>query len=208
MALLSKTELERMLGREVAPEHILVSKNMIQGSAQSVIADLLGCTVGEIQEIQASEDFKEVHLLISVKTNESRLQTAELIDDIEMKAWANISKRLEMEKDIEVSMKIAALANRAIRRVAPATEILDPSRAEAKTVRISLSERIVKSLQDGQIAEGRERSITMQGQGMNPSFKQIEEFMNPRDSAIPEDVSPKRDESLDMERFLGVLRAD
>lgn len=195
-AVITNKELATLLGREIDPIHVLVAKNVLVGGTAATISEQLGVSQAEIAEVIQADDYKQIYTLLAARLNEQKLETSFTIDEIERKAWGIVAKRLDAEKDIEVAARIATMANRAVRRVNQSTDVLDPTKA-GETVKISLTRRVIESIQNDKIVRAAEDQIVMRGRQVNPTFKQVEQFFNQSTPATIEEVSPRRETEID-----------
>lgn len=182
MSLIEMTSesLGRQLGREIPDAHVLIAKNSVLGLDDSGIADLLGVTLEEVGSVTTTEEYKEVRLLIAAKYNESQIETEGSWDTLEQKALKNLLSRVDFDKDVDTNLRIAAIANRATRRLSsnlPTNRVLDAS-ATDRRVNLTLSRRIMEKL----TATGPERetveslSIT-DGRASNISFAEVSQHL-------------------------------
>lgn len=205
MAIITNQQLEQLLGRPVDPIHVLISKNVLVGGTAATISEMLGVNQSEIADAMQTDAYKEIYTLLAARANEQRLETSFTIDEIERKAWANVAKRLDVEKDIEVNARIAVMANRAIRRTSQMSDALDPTRA-SETVKITLTRRVIDSIQSERITRGAEDQIVARGRSINPTFKQVEEFFGGKTPMIQEAVEPRREQEISAELIVERLR--
>lgn len=179
IASLTVESLGAMLGREVPDAHLLVAKNSVLGLDAPAIAELLGVEVGEVKELEESEDYKEVRLLIAARYNESGVETDLTWDDIENRALKNIAKRIDYEKDLEKNLRIAAVANRATRRhQSPTNRVLDAA-AAGRSVKLTLTNRMIQRLSGGgEIEHSQTQQVSIKGgSASNPTFAEIDEHL-------------------------------
>lgn len=173
--------LKVMLGREVPEIHLTVAKCSVMGLDPETIANSLGVEKAEIEELMNESEYKDVRLLVGAEEAKNRVGRDGGWDDIETTALERLGQRVGRENDTETLLKIAAVANRAQRRVAPPKEAgpLDPSQAGAR-VPLTLTKRYTEKLnQQGQIVE---RSETQQisvlnGSAVNPNFQEVNELL-------------------------------
>src|SRR3546814_8594839 len=101
----------------------------------------LGSSKVEVEEILESQDYKDVRLLVGVE--HARLSSSKDFtwDSIEATALEGLSKRAGLEKDTDTLLRIAAVANKAQRRMTQKEEqVLDPASAVAR-VPLQLTKR-------------------------------------------------------------------
>ncbi len=174
---LTKSELERRLGREVLDAHVLVAKNQVLGAGPTELSELLGADLTDVQEILDDPKYKEILLIVSTEYNSSKVEAELTWDAIEQGALKNIAKKINSLQDVETNLRIAAVANKAQRRNTMRPDHLDPRTADQR-VNIKLSERIIKKL----TAKGgeeitTERKIIAQGVTLHPNFEEVQSFL-------------------------------
>ncbi|MGL5935888.1 MAG: hypothetical protein ACRCZI_09740 [Cetobacterium sp.] len=179
-AALTIDSLKVILGREVEEIHLTIAKSSVLGLDAEVIANTLGVTRNEIEELMESADYKDVRLLVGAEQAKERVERDYGWDGIEGSALKKLGRRVELENDTDTLLRIAAVANRATRRTAPPKESpLDPSQAGAR-VPLTLTKRFTEKLNGaGQVIE---RSETQQisvlnGSALNPTFKEVNSLL-------------------------------
>lgn len=158
---------------------VVIAKNHITGMEPSTIAELLGVTTDEIQEVQQDELYKNVRLLLASEYARSAVETDFSWDAIEEQALTNLAKRVIHEKDTDTLLRIAAVANKAQRRNSPMRDrVLDPALGGAR-IPLTLTSRIVKRLNakgEQEVEETRQISVS-NGSAVNPSFEDIDSLL-------------------------------
>ena len=190
--------LSEMLGRPVSDSVVLVAKNMVLGGSRESVAQILGVSDSEVQELMDSQDYKDVHLLVAAQYNHDSVETDLTYDEIESAALKKIAKAIDRERDVDRLVRIATMANKAVRRqkMPSGSDALDPGSAKG-VVRLTLSRRIVERLNGTQ---GVERSITDQvsihsESVKRPTFDEISGFFNPTaDSQEAKQISNQESE--------------
>lgn len=190
---ITNKSLEKLTGHESIPEiYVTIAKmSVMLGSESPDIARQLGVDVEAIQEVEAQQVYKDIRLVLSVKFAEERLDRDISYDSLETMALERLVKTVPYEKDTDVLLRIATMANRATRRTTAPAEIT-PQTGNPK-VPLRLSERIVRRInQDGSAEETRERSVSvLDGGAKNPSFEKVEGLFQ----GIEREDTPLREQS-------------
>lgn len=184
--------LGEILGREVDEIHLTIAKSSVMGLDPETIASTLGVTKVEIDELMETQDYKDVRLLVGAEQAKERVERDFGWDGIESEALSKLGRRVKLENDTDTLLKIAAVANRATRRLAPPKDnVLDPSQAGAR-VPLTLSRRFTEKLaESGKVIE---RTVTQQisvldGSAVNPTFKEVNQLLRgiekPAEGAYP-----------------------
>lgn len=195
---LTVESLSRSVEQEVPETYVIIAKNSVVGLSPNQIADLLGTTREEIDEVLADQLYKDVRLLIAVEYAKESVESDFTWDSIEGAALRNLAKRVPHTNDTDQLLRIAAVANKAQRRHRDqGPKVLDPSLGGAR-VALTLTDRIVKKLGSNGIVveESRERQVSIaDGTAVNPSFNEIDKLLgvSPRPN-IPEKFSFKTHE--------------
>ena len=180
MMTLNAESISKSVGEPVEELHVLIAKNDIAGLAAEQIAELFGVSKEEIDEIQALAIYRDIRLLLGAEHAKSLVETDFSWDALESIALKNLMQRAPMERDIETNLRIAALANKAQRRLAPQqNKILDPSQGAAR-VPLQLTSRIVKKLnnQTGEMSIEETKQISISdGTAKNPTFEDIDKIL-------------------------------
>jgi hypothetical protein len=181
MSMMSSTpeSLSRETGLEVTEIHVLVAKNSIAGIDSQGIAELLGVSKNDVDEIQAEEAYKSARLLLATDYSRQQLNKDFGWDDIESTALSNLAKRVHLERDTETLLRIAATANRAQRRVAVQNrDVLDPALG-GNRVALNLTQRITERLAaNGDRTRVTEKQISvLDGSAKNPTFEDIDSLL-------------------------------
>jgi predicted XRE-type DNA-binding protein len=178
MSLMTATaeSLSAEIGAEVNEIHLLVAKNSIAGLGASEIAEVLGVSQSDVAEIQSEETYKAVRLLLATDYSRQQLTKDFGWDDIEATALKNLAKRVGLERDTETLLRIAAVANKAQRRMPTnQKDVLDPS-AGGTRVALNLTQRITERLQNGATRSVERQISVLDGSAKNPSFDDIDKM--------------------------------
>lgn len=187
---LNSESLSAQLGREISEVLVVIAKNEVSGLPPESISKLLGVSVAELQEIQESQDYKDVRLLLGAETAKLMVEKDSSWDAIEAFSLKRLSERLPAERDTDTLLKIAAVANKAQRRNQPMNQVLDPQQGVAR-VPLRLTRRMTERLNsDGSREREEVQSISLlHGSAENPSFAEI-------DSALGISLRPRTIEHI------------
>lgn len=177
---LNNTALAEMTGHDSIPEiFVTIAKmSVMLGASTDDIASQMGVDVESVREVELTQKYRDIRLVLSVEHSKEKVDRDMSYDTLESKALAKLVKQVDYEKDTDVLLRIASMANRAERRVAKNNDII-PQTGNPK-VPLRLSERIVRKINsDGSAEETRERSVSvLNGQAKNPSFERVENLFS------------------------------
>src|SRR3546814_3397274 len=102
---LTQQAIQQALGREIPEEILIIAKMAVVGMAPDRIAETLGSSKVEVEEILESQDYKDVRLLVGVE--HARLSSSKDFtwDSIEATALEGLSKRAGLEKDTDTLLR-------------------------------------------------------------------------------------------------------
>jgi len=174
MMTVSVESLREQTGLEIEDLHVLVAKNSVAGLDAEDIATILGVTVNEVIELQATAEYKSARLLLGTEYSRQQRETDFSWDDIESTALQSLSKRVKLERDTDMLLRIATLANKAQRRT-PVSKgnVLDPARG-GQQVRLNLTQRITEKLANGTQRTVEKHVSVLDGSAVNPKFDDID----------------------------------
>lgn len=179
MSMLTQEGIKAALNREIPEEILVVAKLHVNGMDVESIAQILGSTRGEVDELFQSQDFKDVRLLVGVEQARIRTGNDSTWDGIENTALEGLAKRVSLERDTETLLRIAAVANKAQRRLAsPQDHVLDPANAQTR-VPLKLTKRFTEKINsEGQVFERSETQevSVVNGSAKTPSFESINQI--------------------------------
>lgn len=209
MTLISHSSIQTALGRAIPEEVLTIAKCAVGGMIPERIAELLGATAEEIKELQETQDYKDVRLLVGVEHAKTSVSKDFTWDSIEATALESLSSRVGLERDTEMLLRIAAVANKAQRRMTQKEEhVLDPASAMAR-VPLRLTKRFTEKLNsDGSSERSETQEISViNGTARMPSFESINKIFNVHGSPIESkrEAPPVMDE---VERFLQGIPKD
>lgn len=169
-----------ILGREVEEINLTVAKSNALGLDSETIANSIGVSRDDIEELMQGQDYKDVRLLVGAQMLQERVDRDTGWDGIESLAVGKLQRRTELENDTDTLLRIAAVANRATRRTAPPKESgpLDPSQAGAR-VPLTLTRRYTEKLgSDGSIERSETQQISvLNGSAINPKFEDVRSLL-------------------------------
>lgn len=208
--------LKSILGREVDEIHLTIAKSNVLGLDADTIAATLGVERAEIDELMQQQDYKDIRLLVGAQEATARVERDSGWDGIESKAVTKLQRRVELENDTDTLLRIAAVANKAVRRVAPPKDhVLDPSQAGAR-VPLTLTRRYTEKLVAGVVTERSQiqQISVLDGSAVNPSFKEVSQILNSGPDRAPrtaleytERVAEENEpEEVDMAQLVGIAK--
>lgn len=194
MNMLTQDSIKAALNREIAEEVLVIAKLAVNGMDSESIAQILGSTREEVDELLQTQDYKDVRLLVGVEHARLRSGNDHTWDGIENTALEGLAKRVHLERDTDTLLRIAAVANKAQRRLSTNREhVLDPANALTR-IPLKLTQRFTEKLNsDG----SRERSVDQEisvvnGSAKTPSFDSINEIFAIRGAPIHAPVETNR----------------
>lgn len=181
--------LSKELQMEVPDEYVIIAKHMVMGLDDEAICEILSCELIDLETAKADPVFRSAKaMVVNAHANQNLQQTAGW-DALESTALEGLLKRVKYEKDPEFLLKVAAVANKAVRKTAPKdSNVLDPM--GKGVTRIQLTSRLVQRINQGtgtaeQVQE-RELSITDGSMG-RASFDEVNQLLDVK----PQPVLPK-----------------
>lgn len=182
---LTSSSLSKELGVEIPDIYVVIAKHSVLGLDTEAIQQILGCSRQDIAEVEADGLYGTVRDRVAgTYANQSATQTTGW-DAIEDMAIQGLVKRLPYEKDSEFLLKVAAVANRAVRKHSQSPAVLDPSVRAGRTT-ISLSQRLVSKLSsNGDLEQTEIREVSIKdGSLANPSFNEIDGLLSVRNLPV------------------------
>jgi hypothetical protein len=179
---LTSASLARTIGKPVPDLYVVIAKNSVLDMDSTAIAAILGVSVSDVQEIEADEVYKSVRLLIASEHAKGIADQDLTWDALEQQALKNLMKRMHLESDQDFNLKVAAVANRASRRMSNKSQdrVLDPANGGSK-VQLTLTSRIVQRLSQSArevtVEETLEQVSVVNGTARNPSFEDIDQLL-------------------------------
>lgn len=173
---LNPAELSRQCGEAVPEIYVVIAKHEVLDMDARTIGELLGVTQAEIEQLQEDQLYKKVLLLIKSSASQARVDAELGYDTLEQLAVNKLIERLPFERDTDVLLRVASMANRATRRTKPGN-VLDPSSAGVR-VPLTLTARSVRRLHgDGTQSLTEERSVSLNGGHVNPTFADVDALL-------------------------------
>lgn len=195
MNMLTQDTIKAALNRDIAEEILVIAKLAVNGMDADSIATILGSTREEVDELLQSQDYKDVRLLVGVEHARLRAGNDHTWDGIENTALEGLSKRVHLERDTDTLLRIAAVANKAQRRLSQNREhILDPANAQTR-VPLRLTKRFTEKLNsDGDVVERQETQeiSVVNGTAKTPSFESINEIFAIQGAPVHTTSQPNR----------------
>lgn len=177
MGVTAKT-LSQELGKEVPEMYVVVAKHKVLGTSDESICDVISCTQAELNELESDELFKEVRQIVGALQLQQRVDSDTGLDALEAMAIKKLVDRMPFEKDPEFILRVAAFANKAQRRSAPQTNVLDPTRAGQRAT-INLTSRILQRLTASGPELIRETHLSIgDGSMSNPKFEEVDDLLS------------------------------
>lgn len=192
MSLMSVTagSLSRDLNEEVPDIYVVIAKHSVLGMDAESIKDILGCTMADVQEVESNELYKQVRTLVGAAQAQARVDQTTGWDAIEDMAIKNLAARMPFEKDGDFLLRVAAVANKAVRRTQDPSNVLDPGKQNGR-IAISLTQRFIEkvnALNNG-TERVEERTLSIRDGSMRqPTFDDVDAYLQVSSHAIPRTV--------------------
>lgn len=146
---LTVAKLEKEAGIIADETTLAIAKHAVMGLSGTDIADVMGLTEAELGEIQATEIFQRVRKYVAAQYLENGINRDAGWDSLEDTALANLHHTMKFNKDPDLNLRVAAVANKAIRRQRELREDALGVRNGAR-VELTLTQRFVKAIEGGQ----------------------------------------------------------
>lgn len=184
--------LSQETGKEIPEVFVVVAKHRVAGLGAESLAELIGCTTEEIEEIESDELYREIRGMIGALAATATADQGFIWDSIEDVAARRLLERIETERNPEFLLRAASVANRMTRRSQRVKdEPLEPALA-GKRVSIQLTRRMVEKLTgDGtRVTAVEERMSIHDGSMVNPKFDEVNELfgLKPIRITAPQDA--------------------
>lgn len=192
---------EGILEREVSELHLALAKHELQGLDVASIAEVFASTEEEIRSEVESAEYQEVKKVVALELAKYSADTDLSWDGLELQALERLHRTVALSSDPEFHLKVAAVANKAVRRHRQGSEALNPAQAGVR-VSLSLTERFVEKLQgsnggaSGAVQQTRitERRVDIdRADDLRVSSQEVAAFLKPPKS----DLEKELDEELD-----------
>lgn len=169
-------EWQKVLGREIPEAIFVIAKSSVLGMDTAAIASTMQIPLEDIEEVLLGDDFRDLRLLLGAERQQELVEIDSGWDGIESLSVARLYKAIKNESDPEILARIAATANRAVRRTRDMADnnILDAGGA-AKRVPLTLTKRFTEKLALGQVVERTEEQTIsiLSGRMVNPTFEEV-----------------------------------
>lgn len=174
LANVNSSSLSAQLAKEVPDVMVVVAKHRVAGLGIESLAELIGCSVDEIEELESDPIYVEVRGLIGALAASTTADQGFIWDSIEDIAGRRLLERIETERDPEFLLRAAATANRMTRRSQrERDQVLEPALA-GKKVSIQLTRRMVERLtNEGTTRVTEDRLSIHDGSMSNPGFEEV-----------------------------------
>jgi len=199
LANVTHKSLTQSLGQEVPEVYVVIAKHQTSGFSNEQIAEIIGCESTEIDEIESDELFTTVRQTLGAMVAANQADQAHIWDSLEVIAGRRLLDRIEMERDPEFLLKVAATANRMNRRAKPQGGVLDPIRTGKAAVTLT-SRMVEKITAAGHRSVMSERTLSIHDGSMaNPTFAEVDELLAIRGLGLkPARIAPQ-EEMLDID---------
>lgn len=191
--------LSQQLGQPVPDLVLLIAKNAAMELESRDIAKVLGVPEADVTEVMESDIYQSVRLLIGAELARGRVDIEEGWEALERIALNSSIKYAQSSRDPEYLLKVATVANRAQRRIAPKPSgVLDPASVTGR-VALTLTSRIVEKLnRSGEMQREQTRTLSLtDGSAANPTFEEVtgllgldSQMVNPEMRMQPARVRP------------------
>lgn len=168
--------LSAQLQRPIPDILVTICKNDIAGLPASDIARLIGVSENEVVESQKTDDYRDIRLLMGAAQASEMVDTDFSWDGIESVAVGKLYQEAKKSRDPEFLLKVAAVANKAQRRIGSARDKVLDQRDANPVVPLRLTQRIIEQMNaGGDFTRVTERQISvLDGSAKNPSFSKID----------------------------------
>lgn len=112
----TQEKVERALGRVVPEVHLTIAKHSVLGVSSADIAEVLGFEEAEVAELLDEEGYKEVESYIRQQYATAQADMDISWDGLEQQALQNLGQVMRADKDPDLNLRVAAIANKAQRR--------------------------------------------------------------------------------------------
>lgn len=182
---ITAASLTKTLGVEVPDIYVVIAKHSVLGMDSEGIRGILQCDADDILEVESTELYKTIRAQVAGAYANLTVSQTTGWDAIEQTAIDGLMKRLPFEKDGEFLLRVAAVANKATRRVGASSGVLDPSRVIGRTA-ITLTQRLVQRLnRSGDREQITERTLSIHDGSMaNPTFDEVDSLLSVKNEAV------------------------
>jgi hypothetical protein len=193
---ITHASLARQLSREVPEVFVIVAKHSVLGMDDDTIREVIGCTKEELDVVLNDPLYREVRIIIGAAQAESVVDLTTGWDKLEQRALKSLVQKVDVIRDEDTLLRIAAVANKASRRHSQGKDqgVLDP--LSQGTRRINLTTRLIERFthSDGSTREvGVEKQLSISdGSALNPSFAEVDDLLHvSANPALPRQIEIK-----------------
>jgi hypothetical protein len=178
---MTSDSLSQQIGKDVPEVYVIIAKHNVLGMDDEGIKEVIGCTMAELQEVLDDPIYREVRLILGAVHAQGIVDQTTGWDSLEERALKNLSRRIDLpNQDQDFVLRVAAIANKASRRAKAGLPdgVLDGT--QAKTAKISLTTRLVRSFaRDGAETQTIEKKLSIEdGTMVNPSFDEVDDMLS------------------------------
>lgn len=180
--------LSQDLAKEIPEMYVVIAKHHVLGMDYESIREVLGCSQEDLQEVVNDDLYKEVRLTIGALQAESRINQTSGWDSLEEEALKKLQERLPYERDTDLLLRVAAIANKAQRRHSAQNGVLNPVGQNGR-VAITLTQRLIQKFNGSagdELIQERQLSIS-DGSMQNPTFDEVDALL----SVTPREIVQK-----------------
>lgn len=182
---------EAELGFEVDDTDILIASYLCHGMSQSEICETLAVDAKDLMQLVEGEEFQAIRQVIQLEIASSKIDIDGGWDSAERMALEAVNDFVgENQLDIDMALKIAAIANKAERRGEKGNQVIGGQ--QGGLVTISLKQTFVQALQTGGVAkeipQGTAQVVVGESLEIHPE-ERTEGSGNPMKEGIPASVS-------------------
>lgn len=139
----------------VEPERFeKIARFMAHKIPQKQIAEMLGISEGRLSQIIVQPDYLLVQNEVFAEYGARSIETDDAYDKLEHLALQNLEFTLQYSKDPDLNLKVATMANKAIRRTRPGNKPLEVENTGQRVV-LNLTTRTIKNLGKTQVLNDR-----------------------------------------------------
>lgn len=137
------------LNREVPESLVVLAKHDVMGVDDRDMAEILGMDESDIQAEKKTELYIAIRAVLSMVYAEIRAHQGMSYDHLEAIALQRLTEKTQYMNDPELLLRVAAMANKAERRVGRDSNVLRPQEGNGTTV-ISLTKKLTQTIINGE----------------------------------------------------------
>jgi antitoxin (DNA-binding transcriptional repressor) of toxin-antitoxin stability system len=178
IARITVESIRKDFGYEVDESHVVLAKHSVLGTDDATLCEILGVGTEALGALRDSEQYRMVRQYVAMEYAKQTADQTSNWDGLESAATKRLMEKVDYISDVDQLVKIAAVANRATRKVGNDSNVLDAVNRGGRTV-ITLTDRITRRLAGQDAEEQHERSFSIsQGGNANPSFDEVDAILN------------------------------